>query len=88
MSVKYCPGSYTQQCPTPDHCEDHCHFNTADVETRRVKPYPATPVDQYAADDIEYNITRSCIALAASAFLFVVFTTLIMSAVIVLGSLM
>jgi len=88
MSDKLCPGSRTQRCPTPDHCEVDCHFNTAELETRKVKPYPDIPKDEFEVSDNECHSTRRCIAVAASAFLGAIVITLFMSIIMIIGSVM
>ena len=37
-----------RECPRQPTCGMDCHFTTAELETRKVKPYPAVP------DDIEH----------------------------------
>ena len=44
--TRMCDTSY-RECPRQPTCGMDCHFTTAEMETRKVKPYPAVP------DDIE-----------------------------------
>ena len=44
--TRMCDTSY-RECPRQATCGMDCHFTTAEMETRKVKPYPAVP------DDIE-----------------------------------
>jgi hypothetical protein len=34
-----------RECPHQPACGMDCHFTTAELETRKVKPYPAVPHD-------------------------------------------
>ena len=45
--IRMCDTSY-RECPRQPTCGMDCHFTTAELETRKVKPYPAVP------DDIEH----------------------------------
>jgi hypothetical protein len=87
MLDKYCPGNRTQKCPTPGHCEVDCHFNTAELETRKVKPYPNIPKDEFELSD-ECNSTRRCIAAASVAFLGAIVVTMVVSAVMIISNVM
>ena len=44
--IRMCDTGY-RECPRQPTCGMDCHFTTAELETRKVKPYPAVP------DDIE-----------------------------------
>ena len=44
--TRMCDTGY-RECPRQPTCGMDCHFTTAEMETRKVKPYPAVP------DDIE-----------------------------------
>ena len=44
--TRMCDTGY-RECPRQPTCSMDCHFTTAELETRKVKPYPAVP------DDIE-----------------------------------
>ena len=44
--TRMCDTGY-RECPRQPTCGMDCHFTTAELETRKVKPYPAVP------DDIE-----------------------------------
>ena len=44
--TRMCDTGY-RECPRQQTCGMDCYFTTAELETRRVKPYPAVP------DDIE-----------------------------------
>jgi hypothetical protein len=39
-----CDTGY-RECPRQPTCGMDCHFTTAELETRKVKPYPAVPAD-------------------------------------------
>jgi hypothetical protein len=88
ISDKLCPGSRIQKCPTPDHCESHCHFDTAELETRKVKPYPCIPKDEFELSNYECSSTHQCIAVSAGTFLGAIVITLFMVAVIIINSAM
>ena len=86
IAYKYCPDrAFGQKCPTPDHCDTDCHFNTADVETRKVKPYPYTPEDNFERNDVEYDVTRRYLTVAVRLFLGVVVISIFMFVGIVIG---
>ena len=44
--IRMCDTGY-RECPRQPTCGMDCHFTTAELETRKVKAYPAVP------DDIE-----------------------------------
>jgi len=44
--TRMCDTGY-RECPRQPTCGMDCHFTTAELETRKLKPYPAVP------DDIE-----------------------------------
>jgi len=44
--IRMCDTGY-RECPRQPTCGMDCHFTTAELETRKVKPYPVVP------DDIE-----------------------------------
>ena len=44
--IRMCDTGY-RECPRQPTCGMDCHFTTAELETRKVKPYPIVP------DDIE-----------------------------------
>ena len=41
---RMCDTGY-RECPRQQTCGMDCYFTTAELETRRVKPYPAVPQD-------------------------------------------
>ena len=42
--TRMCDTGY-RECPRQPTCGMDCHFTTAELETRKVKPYPAVPAD-------------------------------------------
>jgi len=42
--IRMCDTGY-RECPRQPTCGMDCHFTTAELETRKVKPYPAVPAD-------------------------------------------
>jgi hypothetical protein len=42
--TRMCDTGY-RECPRQQTCGMDCHFTTAELETRKVKPYPAVPED-------------------------------------------
>ena len=44
MTRRMCDIGY-RECPRQPTCGMDCHFTTAEMETRKVKPYPAVPAD-------------------------------------------
>jgi len=42
--IRMCDTGY-RECPRQPTCGMDCHFTTAELETRKVKPYPAVPQD-------------------------------------------
>ena len=44
--IRMCDTGY-RECPRQPTCGMDCHFTTAEVETRKIKPWPVIP------DDIE-----------------------------------
>jgi len=42
--TRMCDTGY-RECPRQPTCGMDCHFTTAELETRKVKPYPAVPQD-------------------------------------------
>ena len=42
--TRMCDTGY-RECPRQPTCGMDCHFTTAELETRKVKPYPAVPDD-------------------------------------------
>ena len=42
--IRMCDTGY-RECPRQPTCGMDCHFTTAELETRKVKPYPAVPDD-------------------------------------------
>ena len=42
--TRMCDTGY-RECPRQPTCGMDCHFTTAEMETRKVKPYPEVPAD-------------------------------------------
>ena len=42
--IRMCDTGY-RECPRQPTCGMDCHFTTAELETRKVKPYPEVPAD-------------------------------------------
>ena len=42
--IRMCDTGY-RECPRQPTCGMDCHFTTAEMETRKVKPYPEVPAD-------------------------------------------
>ena len=42
--TRMCDTGY-RECPRQPECGMDCHFTTAEMETRKVKAYPAVPAD-------------------------------------------
>ena len=42
--IRMCDTGY-RECPRQPECGMDCHFTTAEMETRKVKAYPAVPAD-------------------------------------------
>lgn len=42
--TRMCDTGY-RECPRQPTCGTDCHFTTAELETRKIAPYPAVPAD-------------------------------------------
>ena len=53
--TRMCDTGY-RECPRQPTCGMDCHFTTAELETRKVKPYPIVPDDIDRAPDTWHTI--------------------------------
>ena len=53
--IRMCDTGY-RECPRQPTCGMDCYFTTAELETRKVKPYPAVPDDIEPVPDTWHTI--------------------------------
>lgn len=69
--TRMCDTGY-RECPRQPTCGMDCHFTTAELETRKVKPYPAVPADIDPVPET-WQVIGSVLVGAALVVLMVIF---------------